>query len=84
MEKKRTNKPWVWHQNDERSVNSRFKIFSSHKIATGIKSTNESTIAKAIVIIDTDCRLRSVKINTQTVRIFPRNPIQIINGIKLR
>ena len=41
-------------------------------------------MAKAMVIIDTDCRLRSVKINTQTVRIFPSKPVQIINGVRPR
>lgn len=74
--------PCVRHQNADASVSSRRKIFSNHKSETGIRSTNESTIAKAIVNIDTDCLLRSVIINTHIVRIFPSNPTQIIIGVK--
>lgn len=62
-------------------MNSRFNRCSSHKSKTGIRSTNESTMASAIVNIDTDCLLRSVMKNTQMVRIFPNIPTQIIIGV---
>jgi hypothetical protein len=74
--------PCVRHQNADASVSSRFNKFSSHKSETGIRSTKESTIARAIVRIDTDCLLRSVIINTQIVRIFPSNPTQMIMGVR--
>jgi hypothetical protein len=74
--------PCVRHQNGDTSVSSRFNRVSNHKSETGIRSTKESTIAKVIVKMDTDCLLRSVRINTQIVRIFPSNPTAIIIGVK--
>ena len=77
-------KPCVRHQNGDRLVNSCPNICSSQKIKTGIRRTEESAIDKIIIIIDTDCRLKSVGINTQTTSIFPVNPIQMMNGVKTR